>query len=904
MTQVPPGAPIPPKWRQGGAAGPDGTVAKTSRGRKLFWSFAALLALVAAGVGLFMYLSGVAAPGFLALAVREYSSQVLTNNAWAYQDSKLVAKRLGQDADYSDQAGDKILQALGNLRKHDAKPVVVYLSALGRYKKGQVYLLGDDADPDHDDTWVPLAEVLKRMRACPAPGKLLILDIVHLGADSRFGFYTDDIAAKVHDILAKEKNLPFYVLCACSPDQVSYVADELGHSLFAYYLDLGLAGYADGYGPHGSADQRVTVSELAAYVKRHVDRLAWEARGRRQTPILYGQGEDFVLVQLDEPSGEPGDSAAPAVYPDWLRDGWKLRDQWRADIGRLGPGIVRDLDARLLRAEQRWLGGIEEPRLKSEFLNDKQRLEIQAQRITDGRPAPLPRSLPLALDSKKNTPALVDTVRFLLPKALDPNVKIDDKKVEEKAKKEDYDKEVKAVQATLDKQPLEAAQALVEASAAVAKLGPNQVLLLQQMLQNLPAKNPYDQTVFLERLCAFANLVQSNDWDWPMAEVQQALKTMRASESVLADVARDPALLPWVSDDWKKADDWRRAGEKRLFGGLVEPMAWTKANQELKEAESQYAEIQIRVQGLHKARVVYDRAYGLLPNLAPILLARPGASNAQAKIWKDAVQAAFRLADALARPGADVGTALEVATDLNQNLDDLERTQESKVKRRLAQREDGLGEDYLDCQAILESAWLDGQRREALWSAGQKLDLKLLGRVQKQDKAETMGQPQDLAPPAAGQSPDAGAAKKWRWRQAIDMLQLAGSTGVAALEKDYQAALTSNQEDAWSSVEEKISGLWPSQPLEEFKRSEGNLVRADRLVRVLSPFDLAAVRSTLPGHWSQNPGLAQFRKDLAAFWRWQAKRYQADSADQEEGSPFRAVYRQWGEEYAGMAAGL
>ena len=339
-------------------------------------------------------------------------------------------------------------------------------------------------------------------------------------------------------------------------------------------------------------------------------------RGRQQTPVLFGTGEDFALIQFDEAPAAPSETAA-VTYPDWLRDGWKLRDKWRMELAGLGPGILRDLEAVLLCAELRWRGGIEEARLKSDWQNDKQRLLDQAQRIMDSRPTLLPRSLPLALDSKKNTATLADTVRLLLPRAYDPDAKIDDKNAAAKAKKEEFDKEVKGLQAVLNKQPLEAAQALVEAATGNAKLGPAQLVLIGQLLHNLPPTERHAQTVFLERLLAFETLVRNNGWDWPLAEVQQALKTMRASESLLAEVAEDPALLPWLAEPWKKADDRRRRGDKRLLGGLLEPDSWTKANQELKEADAQYAELQLRAQGLERARKLYDRAYALLPNLSP-----------------------------------------------------------------------------------------------------------------------------------------------------------------------------------------------------------------------------------------------------------------------------------------------
>src|SRR5262249_3059299 len=163
-----------------------------------------------------------------------------------------------------------------------------------------------------------LAEIIQKVRECPAPGKLLVLDVMRAGPDERFGFFTTGLAEKVHEALQREKELPVSVLLACSPGQSTQVSEELGQSLLAYYLDLGVRGYADGWGARGKADGRITVMELAEFTKLHVDRMAMELYGIRQTPVLLGHGGDFQLAQFEEP--EASADAATQTYPAWLRD--------------------------------------------------------------------------------------------------------------------------------------------------------------------------------------------------------------------------------------------------------------------------------------------------------------------------------------------------------------------------------------------------------------------------------------------------------------------------------------------------------------------------------------------------------------------------------------------------------
>ena len=171
------------------------------------------------------------------------------------------------------------------------------------------------------------------------------------------------MAARVQAALASENNLKFFILCACSPGQTSLVSEELGQSLFAHYLDQGLRGHAEGYAG-GAHDFRITVAELAEFVKEHVDRCAWKTRGVRQTPVMVSHGDDFTLVRFDESSLTGGGENEPAKsYPAWLAAAWDARDKWRADRARLGPGVLRELEAVLLRTERRWRGGIEEKRL-------------------------------------------------------------------------------------------------------------------------------------------------------------------------------------------------------------------------------------------------------------------------------------------------------------------------------------------------------------------------------------------------------------------------------------------------------------------------------------------------------------------------------------------------------------
>ncbi len=104
------------------------------------------------------------------------------------------------------------------------------------------------------------------------------------------------------------------------------MAEELAQSIFAFYLDEGLRGYADGYGlSKGKKDRYISVLELADFVTRRVDRWAWTARGVRQTPVLYGKETctDFPLAyNVDGARASAAKITPHTKYPVWLRKDW------------------------------------------------------------------------------------------------------------------------------------------------------------------------------------------------------------------------------------------------------------------------------------------------------------------------------------------------------------------------------------------------------------------------------------------------------------------------------------------------------------------------------------------------------------------------------------------------------
>jgi hypothetical protein len=805
--------------------------------------------------------------------VREYTSSLVPVNAQVYQDSLRLKSHFEPHVEVAlnYQERRELALKLKDLDRYSKRPVVVQLGALARVRNGKLHVLAADANLDSvDDAWLPFSDVLERMRSCPAQGKLLILDLRGTSS-AQLGLFADDVPAHVQAELGAHPQLPFLVLAACSAGQASLVSEGLGQSLFAYYLDRGLRGPADGHGPRGKVDGRITVSELADYVTQHVDRCAWETRGLRQTPVLAGQGGDFPLIQLHGDAAPEADKERrPEAFPEWLRSGWALRDKWHkdADVSRLALGIVRNLEAILLRAEQGWRGGMEEegqagkgePRLKRDWLTARQALERQVERVVKETRRPSTALVPAA-EHKKSVQTLVAAVGGLLPRA---GLKFDDK-----GKKEEFDKELKGLEALLHQEPAAAAAALVEAAVRLPR-ATAQAVLVHDLIKNLPLEKRFARADFVERVQALALRVKKHGWDWPVTEMQQALHALHEADEVLGLLAQEPAALPAVLESASQGDERRRTGERSLFDG--QPSEWKDAERDLKAAESLHARVKLRVQELRDARHTRDQVLAFLPAVAPILLAEPRDNPATKAAWERTVAATLKLLDVLARPKL-AGSGRPEGNEALVGLRDLEASLDAAVKRCLALGKEATGAHYLEIQALLEGAWLDGPRREALWAAGTKLEQRLLHKVQELDAAEIPGKPARFNLPETDRRGERARQKQLRFRLTIDMIHLGGSPTSPLLRKKLVAVLNQADTSAW--LEDEVSGVWARQPVEVFK-GEPDFARADRLGRVVSLFE--ATKGFDQEHWSHNPSLALYRRDAAALGQWLGKRNQADGA--------------------------
>lgn len=367
--------------------------------RVIYGLLAAILALGGAVVGLLNWIRPIPSPFFVPIRVGAYQDRQIPFLPYAGNDAAALgrgyfARTVGLG--FPDQEKAVIaatLAGLGERRERDA--VVVLVTANARVADdGSVAILPADADPAVPQTWLPLRDVLTAVRDCPASHKLLILDIMRPLGPSRMGVLLDDVPARIPDELKAVADPRRLVLSACGPGQVSWASEEMGRSIFGYYLEEGLRGWAD---DTDGRDGLVCAVELGRFVADRVARWVRLNRGAVQVPAWSGSGEDFPLVAMAHSRPRPHLAVPkPPAYPGWLREAWARRDLWRkAGDDNLLPRAYLKAEAGVLEAEAEWRGGLTEARTRN-ALDD--RLAAAQAQFDQARPTgrPEPRSLAMA----------------------------------------------------------------------------------------------------------------------------------------------------------------------------------------------------------------------------------------------------------------------------------------------------------------------------------------------------------------------------------------------------------------------------------------------------------------------------------------------------------------------------
>lgn len=348
-----------------------------------------LLAFAGAGlagalVGFATRIDGPAPTPLVAAWVDHLRTPLVPDNVAAVADRTAIAGLACLDADPLHLAGGmtaELLQSRLRRRPDDPdKPRVVYVSAYATCDEhGDVQLAAEDYQPLTTDGVVPLASVLESLDRHRAP-VLLVLDLDWGLAHASAGLAPCGVGQRVLDCLGEHPSPSRWTLLSCSPGQRPSLLDGGARTAIGYFFETGLKGAADGWGPSGVTDARVSAGELCRYVSQSVAQWTRRVGSASQTPIvLRADGADFLVASVLPSSQWAPALTAPTDYPAWLADAWADHDAWRDGlVGQAAPRLVRRWAAALADAERRWRAGAEPESLGRWFATQTDPLRREA----------------------------------------------------------------------------------------------------------------------------------------------------------------------------------------------------------------------------------------------------------------------------------------------------------------------------------------------------------------------------------------------------------------------------------------------------------------------------------------------------------------------------------------------
>jgi hypothetical protein len=765
-------------WKPQAAREARGTSGK--RG-KVVAVLAAVLALTGAIAAWLLYPSPFHRPHFVAMWIDQYSDRAVPAHRWASQDRAALRSLSWQEQNtFTSQERGLLVQELHHLKSRTPQDaVVIALSAFAATTpEGELCVLPGDARLDQPSTWLSLREVLALIQACPARHKLLLLDLMQPFTDPPSGIFAYDVAVRLHPLLEELVPQDKYlrVLCACSPGQVSLASEELGHTVFGYFLLQGLRGRADGHNPSGSMDGRVSVLELADYVRTQVDRWAWQNRRTRQTPLLLGATEDFPLVvTVDQAPAE--DAPLELTYPAWLSAGWQRREDWWKDQSfRVAPAAFRQLETALLRTEEAWRGGADPVRIEDDLKARLQQLDRQRRDKLAAVERPEPRSLAQAVAQGRKPPDTPDTVLQVRELAA-LSARAGGPKASEADKKK-LAEETEALLKKFENNGFEMAWIAVEALTS-ARTTPEGLRYVADLLARGKV-SPFTETQYLQRLL---DIRVDNPADWPAEEVQLGLQVGREAER--ASAADNEALL-WVGSMLADAGRHRQAGERALF----DPAARASAKRDLLAARDGYRKINTHLQTIQDAQRRRDEARVLLPAYVAYLDAEGG----DEKVWEGAVETARGLDQLLKDPHAEMAPVLEERVrkmgDLAESLQDganglrklRQSVEEKPIRQLIDRRRLANPTDAMAMSALLALPWLAPKNRVELWTAWREIGAALNEKPLDREVPSSWDVERDRAVEAGRKRALARA------RRSLVLLKFQGATGLEKLTEALEAA--------------------------------------------------------------------------------------------------------------------
>lgn len=883
------------RWCQDPPATRKHTVGPSRRVRWILLVLGGILALAGTAAGMVSWLSRVPRPYFVPCWVTQFDSPVVQPNTAAQRDREALhaGRYFRRTAIATGTRRHLLVQRLEDLAQHSASDqVVVYLSAYAGTEQDGLFLLPADFSPIRPSSRLRLSEVLQRIRDCPARQKLLVLDVLWPAADPRLGILGNDAACRIAAELEAVKDPRRLVLCAGSPGQIAQRCEPLGRSVFGYYFEQALRGDADGYNQKRQRNGRVSVQELARFVRARVDRWAVFNRQSRQTPVLLGDGTDFDLIALDRDRPKPLPPELPSKpYPKWLCEGWKLRDAWLDDgSARLNPRLCSRLEETTLRAERKWrFGG--DPEETQRYLQSRiAQLRHQLQQTRSEMAGPEPHSLAARLAAGYvPDPKLGEALSALLSK-LDSQALAPDPKQAEAARVQataEFEKTAKTAPA------LDVALAVFAAALDDTECPPPRIRLLDDLLRQHHGHARWMETFTLRCLAGLTEQVPPGEW--PGGSAHQLL-TVVAQQAQALDCAES---LPWIRDRLGAASQLRHDGERLLFSPGYAPN--DEVARLLTQAAVGYEGVLACQEALRDAHDTFDTAMAWLPAYVPYLEYGDG----EEMIWPATVDATSALGDLLTS-SSDVPVERDMdGSPSDQKQHEAEhrieqiRQKTAEVRSGLAVLHEPFGRQAVDrllercgCEnaspevreevnAILATPLLAAADRVKLCNAGRDLARRLHQKTIQLDRQENLQKAitplvEGLDAERAEQTESPRTRRRAQTSMALLRLGTIDTERLAAcvqtpVEKQPAAA---RRGDRGSDLAAALSRAWGKE-LPDAILLATELQQQDRLGRVFPPPE----PMNLLDDPATNPSVRLRRKRNQALWAWLADRYRYEARD-------------------------
>ena len=259
--------------------------------------------------------------------------------------------------------------------------IFVYLAMTGTIDRdGRPCLIppvvADVPAADESLNYIRVDRLIETLRSAVKPGTgiVLVLDSCRASLNWPLGVGDGGFSMAVESMFNESKPERTWVLLPAGAGQLAHANPADGQTVFARFFAMGIRGAADS-APFGNGNNRIELSELAAYLTQEVDRWSLAHCGERQTPLLVAAASNTRAA--DDPevawvvSRTPADqlglapkttdlvatstirSSADADDADWwLNERWRTAEKLRPVGTHERPYLWENYLQHLLLAEQ------------------------------------------------------------------------------------------------------------------------------------------------------------------------------------------------------------------------------------------------------------------------------------------------------------------------------------------------------------------------------------------------------------------------------------------------------------------------------------------------------------------------------------------------------------------------